>query len=56
MAARAAESQARAEAERKRAMAEDKDGEAETARLRAWDDWKDDHPRGSGNSKLRPTA
>ncbi|CAD7697788.1 unnamed protein product [Ostreobium quekettii] len=23
---------------------------------RAWDDWKDDHPRGYGNSKLRPCA
>ena len=31
-------------------------GEAEAARQRAWDDWKDDNPRGAGNSKLRPTA
>ncbi len=31
-------------------------GEAATARARAWDDWKDEHPRGEGNSKLRPTA
>lgn len=23
---------------------------------RNWDDWKDDHERGSGNDKLRPTA
>jgi immunoglobulin-binding protein 1 len=23
---------------------------------RAWDDWKDDHPTGYGNSKLRPCA
>ena len=26
------------------------------AKERAWDDWKDDHQRGEGNSKLRPTA
>lgn len=26
------------------------------AKARAWDDWKDDHQRGEGNSKLRPTA
>lgn len=56
MAQRAAESQARAEAKRAQAAAEDKYGEAETERQRAWDDWKDDHPYGSGNSKLRPTA
>lgn len=31
-------------------------GEVEAARQRAWDDWKDDNPRGAGNSKLRPTA
>ena len=31
-------------------------GEVETARQRAWDDWKDDNPRGAGNSMLRPTA
>lgn len=23
---------------------------------RNWDDWKDDHERGAGNDKLRPTA
>ena len=23
---------------------------------RRWDDWKDDHERGAGNDKLRPTA
>ncbi|KAK9917919.1 hypothetical protein WJX75_009572 [Coccomyxa subellipsoidea] len=53
---RAAEAQARAEAQRARAEAEDKDTEVETLRQRAWDDWKDDNPRGAGNSKLLPTA
>ena len=38
------------------------DAESELARVsaarkaRAWDDWKDEHPFGSGNSKLRPCA
>ncbi|CAL9039411.1 PP2A regulatory subunit TAP46-like [Musa acuminata AAA Group] len=31
---------------------EDEDAEVEKAR--AWDDWKDDHPRGAGNKKLTP--
>ncbi|CAL9133895.1 unnamed protein product [Musa textilis] len=31
---------------------EDEDTEVEKAR--AWDDWKDDHPRGAGNKKLTP--
>ncbi|CAL9768120.1 unnamed protein product [Musa acuminata subsp. burmannicoides] len=31
---------------------EDEDSEVEKAR--AWDDWKDDHPRGAGNKKLTP--
>ncbi len=53
---RAAEARTRAEAARANAKAEDKDGEAETLRQRAWDDWKDDNPRGAGNSKLLPTA
>jgi len=25
-------------------------------KARAWDDWKDDHPWGEGNSKLRPCS
>lgn len=25
-------------------------------KARAWDDWKDDHPRGYGNSKLKPCS
>ena len=52
----ASEAQAAAEARRKKQAAEDVHGEAETMRQRAWDDWKDDNPAGSGNSKLRPTA
>ena len=55
-AGRASEAQARAEAARAAAKAADKDGEQETLRQRAWDDWKDSNPRGAGNSKLRPTA
>ena len=53
---RASEAQARADAARAAAKAADKDGEQETLRQRAWDDWKDNNPRGAGNSKLRPTA
>ncbi|CAL8464841.1 g4376 [Coccomyxa elongata] len=56
MAQRASEAQARAEAQRARERAEDKDGDAETLRQRTWDDWKDENPRGAGNSKLLPTA
>ena len=37
---------------------EDEENEEETAaaeyKARAWDDWKDEHPRGQGNSKLTP--
>jgi immunoglobulin-binding protein 1 len=28
--------------------------DAEEAKARAWDDWKDDNPRGAGNKKLTP--
>ena len=28
--------------------------DAATAKQRAWDDWKDDNPRGQGNSAIRP--
>eukprot|EP00210_Caulerpa_lentillifera_P006469 g6181.t1 len=31
------------------------DGE-DVYKARAWDDWKDDHPRGYGNSKMKPCA
>ncbi|KAG1346413.1 hypothetical protein COCNU_06G002420 [Cocos nucifera] len=30
------------------------DEDAEVGKARAWDDWKDDHPRGAGNKKLTP--
>lgn len=49
--------QAEAEAAARRAAAaSDDDDEEELARSRAWDDFKDDNPRGWGNSKLRPCA
>ncbi len=52
----AAEAQAAAEAAQRAQRGADVYGEQETLRQRAWDDWKDDHPAGAGNSKLRPTA
>lgn len=33
---------------------EDEEDEAAVERARAWDDWKDDNPRGAGNKKLTP--
>ncbi|XVF53386.1 hypothetical protein PTKIN_Ptkin05aG0095200 [Pterospermum kingtungense] len=33
---------------------EDEDDDAAQDRARAWDDWKDDNPRGAGNKKLTP--
>ncbi|KAL0921982.1 hypothetical protein M5K25_005938 [Dendrobium thyrsiflorum] len=35
---------------------DDDDGDDDEAqeKARAWDDWKDDHPRGAGNKKLTP--
>uniref|UniRef100_A0A5B6ZDQ7 Putative PP2A regulatory subunit TAP46 n=2 Tax=Davidia involucrata TaxID=16924 RepID=A0A5B6ZDQ7_DAVIN len=33
---------------------EDEDDDAAQEKARAWDDWKDDHPRGAGNKKLTP--
>ena len=33
---------------------EDEDSEAAEEKARAWDDWKDDNPRGAGNKKLTP--
>ena len=32
------------------------DNDAQVDKQRAMDDWKDENPRGWGNSKLRPTA
>lgn len=37
-----------------RQPAVDDDDEAAEEKARAWDDWKDDHPRGAGNKKLTP--
>ncbi|KAL5803481.1 hypothetical protein ACOSQ3_031939 [Xanthoceras sorbifolium] len=33
---------------------EDDDDDAAVDKARAWDDWKDDNPRGAGNKKLTP--
>ncbi|XP_009368665.2 PP2A regulatory subunit TAP46-like [Pyrus x bretschneideri] len=33
---------------------EEEDDDAAQDRARAWDDWKDDNPRGAGNKKLTP--
>lgn len=51
----AAEASSRAEARRAQAGSDEDDDEA-IFKARAMDDWKDDHPTGYGNSKLRPTA
>ena len=48
--------QAATEAAASSCIDEDVDEDAATSKARAWDDWKDDHPRGEGNSRLRPTA
>lgn len=37
-----------------RKPAADDDDEAAEEKASAWDDWKDDHPRGAGNKKLTP--
>lgn len=52
----AADKQAAAEAARAAAGSDDEDDEEVRRQERARDDWKDDHPFGYGNSKLRPTA
>lgn len=33
---------------------DDEDDDAAVEKARAWDDWKDDNPRGAGNKKLTP--
>lgn len=48
--------QAEAAASRQAAGSDDEDNDETLARLRAQDDWRDTHPAGYGNSKLRPTA
>lgn len=37
-----------------RQPAADDDDEAAEEKASAWDDWKDDNPRGAGNKKLTP--
>lgn len=51
----AAEASGRAEARRANAV-DDEDADEAIFKARAMDEWKDDHPSGYGNSKLRPTA
>ncbi len=36
------------------AKKDDSDDEESEYKARAWDDWKDEHPRGAGNKKLTP--
>jgi hypothetical protein len=51
--------EAKREAQRARELAAktaDEREEGELQEQRKWDDWKDDHPTGYGNSKLRPCA
>lgn len=33
---------------------DDEDDDDAQDKARAWDDWKDDNPRGAGNTKLTP--
>lgn len=33
---------------------DEEDDDAAQEKARAWDDWKDDNPRGAGNKKLTP--
>lgn len=52
---REARAKERAERQRAERPAEDLE-EEELQKARAWDDFKDDNPRGWGNSKLRPCS
>ena len=59
--AREAEQSSQEAEQRRQEAKEDEDREEEASdeaviKARAMDDWKDEHPRGYGNSKLRPTA
>lgn len=38
----------------KKSAESDEESEAAEEKARAWDDWKDDNPRGAGNKKLTP--
>ena len=37
-------------------VVQEQDSDEEVYRARAMDDWKDDHPRGCGNSKRKPCS
>ena len=37
-----------------RGGSDDEDDDAAQEKARAWDDWKEDNPRGAGNKKLTP--
>jgi immunoglobulin-binding protein 1 len=50
------EAAATRQAAREQRGSDDDADDQEVARQRAWDDFKDDNPRGAGNSKLRPCA
>ena len=52
----AQEASARQAAAAQQAPDLDEDSDAWVQRQRAKDDWKDEHPTGWGNSKLRPCA
>lgn len=45
-----------AQAQAQHAGSDEENDDAWVMRQRAKDEWKDDHPTGWGNSKLRPTA
>ena len=47
---------ARREAREKAAKSEGQLEDEELEKQRKWDEWKDEHPTGYGNSKLRPCA
>ena len=53
---RQAQEAAARQAEAEKQTESDEDSDAWTQRQRAKDEWKDDHPTGWGNSKLRPCA
>ncbi|GIL89639.1 hypothetical protein Vretimale_1823 [Volvox reticuliferus] len=42
------------ERQRRAALDSDEEDAEDKAKQRAWDDWRDYHPKGYGNSKLRP--
>jgi immunoglobulin-binding protein 1 len=46
--------EAEAAAKEKDKDSDEEQDDAALRKTRAWDDWKDDNPRGAGNSKLRP--